>query len=62
VRVTAAPADGAANEAVTKLLARAFRLAPRDVVLVSGVTARNKLFELALDGDEFRTRLASGTA
>jgi uncharacterized protein YggU (UPF0235/DUF167 family) len=62
VRVTAAPNDGAANEAVTKLLARAFRLAPRDVVLVSGATARNKLFELALDGDEFRTRLASGTA
>lgn len=58
VRVTAAPADGAANAAVTRLLAKALDLPSRDVVLVSGATARQKLFELPLDEAEIRRRLA----
>lgn len=58
VRVTAPPADGAANAAVTKLLARALGLPARDVVLVSGAAARQKLFDVPLSEDEVRVRLA----
>ena len=57
VRVTAAPADGAANAAVAKLLAKALGLPGRDVVLVSGSTARQKLFDLPIDQSEVRRRL-----
>ncbi len=57
VRVTAAPADGAANAAVVKLLARALGLPARDVVLVSGATARQKVFDIPMDSAEARTRL-----
>jgi hypothetical protein len=46
VRVTAAPADGAANAAVTRLLARHFGVPSRDVVLVSGATSRLKVFDI----------------
>jgi uncharacterized protein (TIGR00251 family) len=59
VRVTAAPTDGQANEAVTKLLAKALGLPPRDVALVSGATSRTKVFELPLDSAEVAARLAS---
>lgn len=58
VRVTAAPADGAANAAVARLLAKALGLPGRDVVLVVGATARQKLFDIPLDMDELRRRLA----
>jgi uncharacterized protein (TIGR00251 family) len=61
VRVTAPPADGAANAAVAKLLARALGLPGRDVVLVSGATARQKLFEVPLGTDEIRRRIAGIT-
>lgn len=57
VRVTAAPADGAANAAVAKLLAKALDIPSRDVVLVSGATARQKLFELPLTLAEIGQRL-----
>lgn len=62
VRVTAAPADGAANAAVTKLLARALGLSGRDVVLVAGAAARLKVFEVPLDGAAIldRVRAARG--
>lgn len=58
VRVTAAPADGAANAAVTKLLAKALDIPSRDVVLVSGATSREKVFDLPVDTSELRRRLA----
>ena len=46
VRVTAAPEQGRANEAVLRLLAEALGL-PRDaLVLVSGHGARDKIVEL----------------
>ena len=59
VRVTAAPVDGAANQAVTKLLSEALRLPARDVVLVSGANTRLKQFEVPLDADTVRARLLS---
>jgi hypothetical protein len=46
VRVTAAPADGAANRAVIALLAEAFGVAPSRVALVRGATSRDKLFRI----------------
>ena len=57
VRVTAAPADGAANAAVAKALARALDLPGRDVVLVSGATARQKVFAIPIDLAEARARV-----
>ena len=57
VRVTAAPAEGAANEAVTKLLAKALGIPLRDIALISGATSRTKLFEVALEPAELGDRL-----
>ncbi|MGK2966197.1 MAG: DUF167 domain-containing protein [Tepidiformaceae bacterium] len=48
VRVTAAPADGAANAAVHRLLARALEIPGRDLELIAGHTARIKQFEVDL--------------
>jgi uncharacterized protein YggU (UPF0235/DUF167 family) len=49
VRVTATPADGAANEAVLRLLAAALGRPRRDLTLLRGATARIKLVAVALD-------------
>ena len=57
LRVATAPADGAANAAVVKLLSRALELPSRDVVLVSGATARQKVFLVPLDAAEVTKRL-----
>lgn len=59
LRVTAPPAGGEANAAVVKLLARALGLPARDVVLVSGATARRKTFEVALSEVDAANRLAT---
>ena len=59
VRVRAAPADGEANAAVTRLLAKALNLASRDVVLVSGASSRVKAFDIPLERAEVESRLAS---
>jgi len=50
VRVTAPPADGAANEAVLKLLAAALGCARRDLALLRGATGRTKLVGVYLPG------------
>lgn len=47
VRVTAPPADAAANEAVLRLLAAALGRPPRDLTLLRGATARIKLIGIA---------------
>jgi uncharacterized protein len=62
VRVTAPPAEGAANEAVTRLLAKALDLPGRDVTLVSGATNRNKVFEIPLAEPELRARIEAAMA
>lgn len=49
IRVTAPPADGAANDAVLRLLAAALGRPPRDLTLIRGATARIKLIGVALD-------------
>jgi uncharacterized protein (TIGR00251 family) len=42
VRVTAAPADGAANAALTRLLAKALRVPKTSVSIVAGASSRHK--------------------
>ena len=43
IAVTAAPEGGKANAALLRLLARAFRLPPRDFSVVRGATDRRKV-------------------
>jgi len=47
VRLAAAPVDGGANDALVRLLAGAFEVPRRRVVLVSGERARDKKIRLA---------------
>lgn len=46
VWTTAPPDKGAANDAVTRLLAKHLGVAPSRLILRRGGTSRNKLFEL----------------
>jgi uncharacterized protein YggU (UPF0235/DUF167 family) len=57
VRVSAAPVDGAANDALVALLARAVNLPRSAVTLVAGERARLKRLRLA--GDDLPARLAT---
>lgn len=47
VKVRAKPTDGAANEAVLALLARALDVAPSRITLLRGESARDKLVRIA---------------
>ena len=58
VRVAAAPADGAANDEVIKLLAKALDLPKSSLTIVSGHRARLKRIELPFDETEIRSRLS----
>jgi uncharacterized protein (TIGR00251 family) len=58
VRVAAAPTDGAANDEVIKLLAKALGLPKSSLAIVSGQTSRLKRIELPLSEDEVRARLS----
>ena len=58
VRVAEAPADGAANEAVVKLLAKALGISRAEVKLVAGGASRHKRVAIPFDVDEARRRLA----
>jgi uncharacterized protein len=58
VRVAAAPADGAANDEVVKLLAKALGVAKGSVMIISGETSRLKRLQLPLDEAEIRARLS----
>jgi hypothetical protein len=58
VRVCAAPADGAANESLIRLIARAARLAPGAVTIMRGESGRNKQVWLAGDPDRIASALS----
>ena len=58
VRVAAAPADGAANDEVLKLLAKELGLAKSELSIVSGQASRLKRIETPLDESEIRGRLS----
>ena len=49
-RVRAAPSEGEANTALIRLLSRALKVAPRDVNLIAGATARLKRVKITGDG------------
>jgi hypothetical protein len=57
VRVAEAPADGAANEAVIKLLAKALGISRSEVAIISGTTSRHKRIAIPFDLAEARGRL-----
>jgi uncharacterized protein (TIGR00251 family) len=58
VRVTAAPEDGKANEAVLRLLAECLDLPSERLTLVSGRSGRDKIVRLTgIDEAEARRRL-----
>ena len=61
VRVRAAPEDGAANEGVRRVLAKALGLSASAVSLESGVTARLKTFSIAGEAEFLAARLAALT-
>ena len=58
VRVRAAPSDGAANDALVRLVAKALGVAPRQVTLAAGATARIKRLEIAGAGPALAAALA----
>jgi uncharacterized protein YggU (UPF0235/DUF167 family) len=61
VRVTAAPVDGLANEAVRDVLARALGCGRSRVEIVRGQTGRTKLVRiLGLTASEVAARLSVG--
>ena len=62
VRVTAAPEDGKANDAVVRLLADTLALPTRDVQIVSGRSSRDKTVALAgMRSEEIERRLAEAS-
>jgi uncharacterized protein (TIGR00251 family) len=58
VRVAEAPSDGAANEAVVKLLAKALGISHSEVEIISGQTSRHKRFATPFEPEELRRRLS----
>ena len=57
VRVAAAPADGAANQEVVQLLARALGTSRSELSIISGATSRHKRIAAPFDLEEARGRL-----
>jgi uncharacterized protein (TIGR00251 family) len=46
VRLTAPPVDGAANDALIKLLSQHFKVSKSEVVIVGGKTAKIKMVDI----------------
>jgi uncharacterized protein len=60
IRLTAVPADGAANDALVSLLAKTFALTARSVRIVSGAHSRSKVVEVdGITVDDVRRLLAT---
>jgi hypothetical protein len=57
VRVAEAPADGAANDAVIRLLAKALGISRSELAIISGTTSRHKRIAIPFDFAEARGRL-----
>jgi uncharacterized protein (TIGR00251 family) len=57
VRVSAAPTDGAANDAVVRLLAKVLGVGRSELSIVSGETSRHKRLSIPFDLEEARRRL-----
>ena len=57
IRVSAPPADGEANQAVIRLLAKQLGVPKSSIIIVSGETGRHKRVALPLEGDELHRRL-----
>ena len=57
VRVTAAPADGAANDAVVRLVAKALGIAPSGVLIERGGTSRTKVLSVPVAAEAAVLRL-----
>jgi uncharacterized protein (TIGR00251 family) len=60
VAVTAAPENGKANTALVKLLARAFRLPPRDFSIVRGANDRRKVIAVTGAPAALAARITEG--
>lgn len=60
VRVAEAPSDGAANDAVVRLLAKSLGLARSQVTIAAGHTSRHKRVALPIDIGEVRRRIEQG--
>ena len=59
VTVTAVPENGKANEAVVKLLAKAWKLPKTSLTVVAGATDRNKIVHVAGDPADLMRRLTA---
>ena len=57
VRVAEAPADGAANDAVVKLIAKALGVSRSQVAIVAGAGSRHKRIAVPFEAEELRRRL-----
>jgi hypothetical protein len=58
VRVAEAPTDGAANDAVVKLLAKALGVSRSELTIISGAASRHKRIAIPFDVEEARGRLS----
>jgi uncharacterized protein (TIGR00251 family) len=59
IHVAAAPADGAANEAVIALLAKALGVSRSELSILSGAASRHKRVSIPCDESEARRRLGA---
>ena len=57
VRVAEAPADGAANDAMIRLLAKALGIGRSELSIISGATSRHKRVAIPFDLAQARARL-----
>lgn len=54
IRLSSRPVDGAANDELVKLLAKAFGVSKTDIVIAAGSASRNKIVRIfRLDADTF---------
>lgn len=60
IRLAAPPVDGAANEELIRFLARLFDISRRQVTIVSGLSARNKIIRLAGVTEQAAARILNG--